>query len=491
MIVRRFMSARVLLVLGLLSGCAPSSDGFGGNDFGEGTSGGPTGGVMTTAPPASGDNSSGESDSSETEGPGTGGMETGTGSGESTGELPGFEKGPGLYVSAASGADSNDGSREAPMRSIQWALQEAESQGLPAVYVAQGLYTATHDDLASIELRPGVSLYGGFSASSWDERDPGLYPTEVIDESIATTGVSDLLPHHAVYAPAGVFEDVVVDGFTITASDAGYASAILVEGGSPTLSGNTFLGRAGASVTMAVRINGGRPVFTDNTIDPVGAISSSTGVRCDMGQPEFLRNDIHSGDTGTTYAVLYDVCDGSLVNNVIRSERSATATSYAVQLYDSSPDILSNSIASEPDDGYTSYHTYISGSSTPRIDNNNFVQVSDLGEVYCVYASGGAQPSSMRNNNLDCSQIYYGTLSATTLLELEANLATATDNIVVETAVMDAVSGDLRLRDDGSVPCTLARGGLDLSDAVDQDRSGTARSIPWSIGAYELDGECQ
>lgn len=487
------MSARVFLVLGLLSGCAATSDsdGFGGHDFGGGTSGGPTGGVLTTGPMPAEDGSSGGPASTETDDADSSGTDTETDSGESTGDPGGFEKGPGLYVNATTGADSNDGSPEAPMRTIQWALEEADSQGLPAVYVSEGLYSATHDDLASIELRPGVSLYGGFSASSWDDRDPAVYTTTVTDESIATTGVSELLPHHAFYAPVGVFEDVVVDGFTITAAGAGYASAILIEGGSPTLSRNTFLGQAGASVTMAVRINGGRPVFTDNIIDPVGATSSSTGVRCDMGQPEFLRNDIHSGDTGTTYAVLYEVCDGSLANNVIRSERSTSATSYAIQLYDSSPEILSNSIATEPESGYTSYHTYLSGSSTPRIDNNNFVQVSDLGEVYCVYASGGAQPSSMRNNNLDCTQIYYGTLSAATLLELESNLPTATDNVVVPTAVMDAVSGDLRLRDDGSVPCTLARGGMDLPDALAQDRSGAMRSTPWSIGAYELDGDCQ
>ncbi|MGH1348502.1 MAG: DUF1565 domain-containing protein [Nannocystales bacterium] len=487
------MSARVLLVLGLLNGCAATSDSdsFGGNDFGEGTSGGPTGGMVTTTPPASGEDSSGSPGTSDTDGTGTGGLETGSGNGESSGEVPGFEKGPGLYVNATVGADSNDGSREAPMRSIQWALQEAQAQGLPAVYVSQGLYTATHDDLASIELRPGVSLYGGFSATSWDDRDPALYPTEVIDESVATTGVSDLLPHHAVHAPVGVFEDVVVDGFTITAAEAGYAAAVFIEGGSPTLTGNTILGRPAASVTTAVRINGGRPVFTDNIIDPVGAVSSSTGVRCDMGQPEFVRNDIHSGDTGTTHAVLYEVCDGSLANNVIRSERSTAATSYALQLHDSSPDILSNSVATDPESGYSSYHAYITGTSTPRIDNNNFVQVSELGAVYCVYASAGAQPSSMRNNNLGCSQIYSGTLSATTLLELEMNLPTATDNIVVETAVMDAVSGDLRLRDDGSVPCALARGGLDLSRVLDQDRAGSMRSVPWSIGAYELDSDCE
>lgn len=487
------MSARVLLVLGLLGGCSATSDGdsFGGNDFGEGTSGGATDGASSTAPLPSGDGSSGTPDSTETDDLESTGMDTGTGGDESTGEVPGFEKGPGLYVSATVGADSNDGTRDAPMRTIQWALQEAEAAGLPAVYVSEGLYTATHDNLAAIELRPGVSLYGGFSASSWDDRDPVLYSTQVIDESIATTGVTDLLPHHALHAPIGVFEDVVVDGFTITAAEAGTAAAVLIEGGSPTLSHNTFLGRPGASATMAVRINGGRPRFTDNIIDPVGAVSSSTGVRCDMGQPEFLRNDIHSGDTGTTYALLYDVCDGSLANNVIRSERSTSATSYAIQLYDSSPDILSNSIATEPETGYTSYHTFLSGSSTPRIDNNNFVQVSDLGEVYCVYASGGAQPSSMRNNNLDCSQIYYGTISAVTLLELESGLPTATDNIVVETAVMDALSGDLRLRDDGSVPCTLARGGMGLEDALAQDRAGSVRSVPWSIGAYELDGDCQ
>ena len=154
--------------------------------------------------------------------------------------------------------------------------------------------------------------------------------------------------------------------------------------------------------------------------------------------------------------------------------------------------MLSNSISANPASGYTSYHMSMSGTSAPRVDNNNFVQVSDLGDVYCVYASSTSQPSSVSNNNFNCTYLYYGAFSATTLLELENNLDIATDNVSLDAAVMDAVSGDLRLRDDGTVPCALARGGLAVSGLVpDIDRDGSDRTDPWSIGAFELDGDCR
>jgi hypothetical protein len=487
------MSRRVLIALGLFCGCSAVSGpegALGGDAFGEGTSGGPVTGANPTRDPDD-DSSSGAPEVDTDDGETDGAPEPDGGS-SSGGEDDDFMFVPGLYVSQSVGADSNDGSREAPMRTIQWALQEAETQGLQAVYVAAGTYSATHDNLETIELREGISLFGGFSTTDWEDRDPALYTTQILDASIATTGVSDLLPHHPLYAPLGVTEAVEVDGFTITAAGAAYASAVLVEGGSPIFANNTFQGQAAATDSTAVRINGGSPLFIDNVIDPVAGTSSSMGVRCDQGQPRFVGNDILSGETANAYGLYYNLCDGTIAHNVVQAELPLSGTTRAIELRDSGPDVLSNSISANPASGYTSYHMSMSGTSAPRVDNNNFVQVSDLGDVYCVYASSTSQPSSVSNNNFNCTYLYYGAFSATTLLELETNLDIATDNVSLDAAVMDAVSGDLRLRDDGTVPCALARGGLAVSGLVpDIDRDGSDRTDPWSIGAFELDGDCR
>jgi len=486
------MRRRLLVLFGLAFGCSPvggSGGALGGDNFGGGTSGG-----AATSPPST---DPFEPGSSSSVGPAqsTGGGETGeddSGGSTTGGDEEGFTFGPGLYVSEVAGADSNDGSPEAPMRTIQWALQEAQAQGLPAVYVASGTYLATHDDTDTIELRPGISLFGGFSSADWDDRDPALHLTEIVDASVSTTGVTDLSPHRAIDAPLEITDEVVVDGFTVTAAGAAYASAIVVEGGSPTFSNNVLQGQATASVTTVVRISGGMPTFTGNVIDPVGATSTAYGVRCDAAQPRFIGNDIHSGTASAPFGLYYQTCDGAIAHNVIRAQAPMTSgTGRGLDLRDSSPDVLSNSISAEPASGYTSYHAYIGGISAPRMDNNNFVQVSDLGTVYCIYASS-AQPSSLSNNNFDCEYLYYGGFSATTLLELEQNLETATDNVAVEPSVMDALAGDLRLRDDGTVACALSRGGAALAGLVPEiDRQGAMRTEPWSIGAFELDGDCR
>jgi hypothetical protein len=43
----------------------------------------------------------------------------------------------------------------------------------------------------------------------------------------------------------------------------------------------------------------------------------------------------------------------------------------------------------------------------------------------------------------------------------------------------------------GTTPCTVSRGGLDLSADVPDDIDGLARTAPLSIGAHEWDGACR
>lgn len=103
------------------------------------------------------------------------------------------------YWIAEHGDDAADGTRAAPMRTIQGAIDRASAEALGAdVYVAGGSYDG------SITLRSGVSVYGGFGGD-W-RRDPATFVTGVNGGSTAINGQSVL--------------DLTVEGLGILAADA-------------------------------------------------------------------------------------------------------------------------------------------------------------------------------------------------------------------------------------------------------------------------------
>lgn len=68
--------------------------------------------------------------------------------------------GEAIYVSNE-GDDSNEGTPEAPLRTLQRGLETAASRGLD-LYLAAGVYSS-----GTLELIEGVSIYGSFDAGSW------------------------------------------------------------------------------------------------------------------------------------------------------------------------------------------------------------------------------------------------------------------------------------------------------------------------------------
>lgn len=103
---------------------------------------------------------------------------------------------------APGGSDSAPGTREAPKRTVQAAINAAAPLG-HAVYIAAGSYAE------SITLASGVSLYGGYRATDWS-RGAG-------NEAVLQGGTT------AVSA-TGLMTAVEIHQLTITASDAMNAS---------------------------------------------------------------------------------------------------------------------------------------------------------------------------------------------------------------------------------------------------------------------------
>ena len=114
------------------------------------------------------------------------------------------DAGHALWVST-SGSDSNAGTREAPMATIQTAIDAADGAGNGAdVYVAGGEYTET------LTLRSRVSLYGGWDATDWS-RDVEAHRPVVQGDATAVRGTEA--------------NDLVLEGLEIVAADGEGAGA--------------------------------------------------------------------------------------------------------------------------------------------------------------------------------------------------------------------------------------------------------------------------
>jgi hypothetical protein len=66
----------------------------------------------------------------------------------------------GIFVDATTGADTNSGSKELPVKSITAALTKLN--GRPRIYVCEGTYAE------SVKLTSPISIYGGFACGTWE-----------------------------------------------------------------------------------------------------------------------------------------------------------------------------------------------------------------------------------------------------------------------------------------------------------------------------------
>lgn len=158
-----------------------------------------------------------------------------------------------VYVSAVDGDDDFDGlSARSPKGTIAAAMDLAGDG--TEVRVAEGTYTISE----KIELKPGVSLLGGY-ARDFDTRDAAANDTVI--KSNTGAFLSD---------DAGIENDTLVDGFVIESNaSTGGKVDIDIAAGSPTIRNNVILGEDDGTDWIAVRISAGSPLLLNNTVTGV------------------------------------------------------------------------------------------------------------------------------------------------------------------------------------------------------------------------------
>ncbi|MGB4655219.1 MAG: DUF1565 domain-containing protein [Bacteroidales bacterium] len=173
------------------------------------------------------------------------GSKSGSSSTSSTGTVSVVKaKGNDIYVSFSKGNNRNDGTKEAPYKNIQKAINDAKDGDV--IRIAEGNYLGLMN-IGFIELDKAVSLVGGYN-SDFTKRDPIKYQTTIQPrpEQSGTSSNKSLLTVNLKNANV-VFDGLILDrgwqtGYSISSNDADRGQPEGVETGRflppPTRGGN-------------------------------------------------------------------------------------------------------------------------------------------------------------------------------------------------------------------------------------------------------------
>ncbi|HAK60825.1 MAG TPA: hypothetical protein DCO77_10650 [Nitrospiraceae bacterium] len=396
------------------------------------------------------------------------------------------------YVSDTSGNDANSGtSPQQPMKSIPAAISAAGSGSY--VHVAAGTYRVDSSAGTHIILKDGLSLFGGYAAD-FSSRNVQSNVTSIIDESTAT-GVSNV----AIAANAGITSATVVDGFTVTGGSGTASSAIRTNNASPLIRNNILNGGTGASSYGVWISNGSTPLIQDNTINGGSATDWAHGIYTENSSPTIERNHIDGGTSSGTFVFgIYTTNAGGMIRNNTINGGSGQNTRGIMA--DGTVAIKNNTVNGGSAVNYSAGISYVSGAVAIE---NNIVFTTSGSYRLCIFETQGLEdPANLDNNDLfDCPTSLYVDFAGVDLGDCSFNddfncltdiadvnnlsdiSGVSSGNVSDDPLFVDQAGGDWHLTP--TSPATISLGGLDLSVSFDDDKDGTTRTDPWSIGVYE------
>ncbi len=296
-----------------------------------------------------------------------------------------------IYVDAGSLAGVQTGNLSSPMKTIQGAIEYVDSirNGDPAItrriFVAQGTYNE------SITLKPGISIYGGYSTGNeFATRNTATLVTTIqAPTMIAVQGLSNIT---AAYTAT-----TVLDGFTIVGgSVVGVLNAgVYLTSSNPTISGNNISGGTGGT-PYGIRSDSSSPVISQNTISggstpTLGA--SAYGIHCIAGSPRITGNTITGGTAFNTNGIsTTSGATATIIGNTIRGG-GGSSNSYAINNSSATPaEITGNFIHGGT--ATSSYGIYNQISSPPI--TNNIIFSGGGSNSFAIF--NGTSAPTMTNN---------------------------------------------------------------------------------------------
>ena len=455
-----------------------------------------------------------------------------------------------IYVCRDSGDDENPGLPDKPKRTIQAAIDLMDENGITGeVRVAEGTYVLAAGE--SIVIPQGVSLFGGYARGTWArdydryetivEKDPetsiitvqfeaGVTRETVFDGFVIRAGVGVDTIAVAILDASPTVRNNYIDAYGALEESVG----IWINRGGPLIEWNMVAGGAGPNKSTGIllgedtgaviRYNAIVPGVRSNTIavgihathskaliehnwiaggDEGG--SQTAGIWLRGGTTEIYGNSIDGGGGSSWSAgiVASDSAQTRIVSNVIHGGWSSGSFSRGVEIGEGVvATVRNNTIGAGTNTGSSIGIAAYSGGSV--IENNLLFSQAASGNRYGMYQhDSGSTPASVRNNAFfDVHFLYVhpqndGHSGLDTISGMESYLTvvgvgTGQNKKPPESLSTILLDIDDHINDGWALsawaPTTVTRGGLYRSDEpFPRDRLGYARTVPWSIGAYERD----
>ncbi len=187
----------------------------------------------------------------------------------------------GIYVRSFDGDDSNLGTPDNPLRTIQAGLVLAgkiyEGEGL--IHVAEGNYVVDSSQEDSLLMIEGVSILGGYPQTDWDTaaRNGFTYPTIVTDRS--QQQVEDTKHANRVLECDATITAVThLDGLTLHAGGGNYSVGLFLNKAAPTIIQCAFYGGTGSEESIGILSIGSMASFQECEIDGGSGVNTTMGI---------------------------------------------------------------------------------------------------------------------------------------------------------------------------------------------------------------------
>ena len=245
-------------------------------------------------------------------------------------------------------------------------------------------------------------------------------------------------------------------------------------------------------------INSANPDIQKNTINGGYATNTATGIYLTNASANIEKNDISGGNATTVYGVMNSNSSMDVFTNVLVNYEALQA-SYGISNSAGTANRIYNNIIDSGPLSNNPTGIYIQGSTSLDIKNNIITN------GVCIHeADIDSDPLMVENNDLFNCQIAYddadagctqdsdgdGIFSSCTVDDL--NLLTditAAKNLSDDPLFIDPKNRDYHFTQTGpqTSPLSVIEGALDLTAFCPCDKDENTRTVPWSIGAYEMD----
>lgn len=224
-----------------------------------------------------------------------------------------------LYVDSTAGNDSNPGTMQSPMKSLQTAITSITSNCTGALACALAIKGGTYIISTNILMPFNLSLFGGFDPADWksrraDKTSLAPYDTIITDSSTGVTGTGpDPYSSIKFLNHTGTKEKSIIDGVIVNGPVSANAGSYVAPIGIVNL-------QAGAGVTIRNSVT--NDLSSTLSVTSVGFVSSNNAGSINLTNSKFNASLV-AGASSTTHGIVYNGSTGTSAISILNCDIDA------------------------------------------------------------------------------------------------------------------------------------------------------------------------